>query len=174
MKNGTKPAVGYSRMSTDKQEDSPAQQKAEINKLAQREGYRVLRWYADHGISGAKTLKRPEFRHMIRDAEERGDFKAILCWDQDRFGRFDSIEAGEWVSPLRRVGVELVTVCQGRIDWDDFAGRLIYQITQEGKHRFLVDLSRNALRGRGTCSAWRRPTDTTGCISMRRARKCVG
>ncbi len=142
-----KPAVGYIRMSTDKQEDSPEQQRAEITKLAKREGYRVLRWYEDHGISGAKTHKRPEFRSMIRDAESRGDFKAILCWDQDRFGRFDSIEAGEWVSPLRRVGVELVTVSQGHIDWDDFAGRLIYQITQEGKHRFLVDLSRNALRG---------------------------
>ncbi len=77
----------------------------------------------------------------------KGIFRAILCWDQDRFGRFDSIEAGEWVSPLRRAGVELTTVCQGRIDWDDFAGRLIYQITQEGKHRFLVDLSRNSLRG---------------------------
>lgn len=141
------PAVGYVRMSTDKQEDSPAQQKAEITKLAEREGYRILRWYEDHGFSGAKTLKRPQFRRMIRDAEECGDFKAILCWDQDRFGRFDSIEAGEWISPLRRVGVELVTVCQGRIDWDDFAGRLIYQITQEGKHRYLVDLSRNALRG---------------------------
>lgn len=147
MTTKAKPAVGYVRMSTDKQEDSPAQQKAEITKLAQREGYRILRWYEDHGISGAKTLKRPEFRRMIREAEERGDFKAILCWDQDRFGRFDSIEAGEWISPLRRVGVELVTVCQGRIDWEDFAGRLIYQITQEGKHRFLVDLSRNALRG---------------------------
>jgi len=147
MKDKLKPAVGYIRMSTDKQEDSPEQQRAEIQKLASREGYRVIRWYEDHGISGAKTHKRPEFRRMIRDAEDRGDFKAILCWDQDRFGRFDSIEAGEWVSPLRRVGVELVTVCQGRIDWDDFAGRLVYQITQEGKHRFLVDLSRNALRG---------------------------
>ena len=147
MATKTKPAVGYVRMSTDKQEDSPEQQRAEISKLAKREGYRIVRWYEDHGISGARTHKRPEFRRMIRDAEERGDFKAILCWDQDRFGRFDSIEAGEWVSPLRRVGVELVTVCQGRIDWADFAGRLIYQITQEGKHRFLVDLSRNALRG---------------------------
>ena len=147
MSTRLKPAVGYIRMSTDKQEDSPEQQRAEIIKLAKRDGYRILRWYEDHGISGARTHKRPEFRRMIGDAESRGDFKAILCWDQDRFGRFDSIEAGEWVSPLRRVGVELVTVCQGHIDWDDFAGRLIYQITQEGKHRFLVDLSRNSLRG---------------------------
>ena len=147
IKNSMKPAVGYIRMSTDKQEDSPEQQKAEINKLAKQEGFRIIRWYEDHGISGAKTLKRPEFRRMIRDAEDRGDFKAILCWDQDRFGRFDSIEAGEWISPLRRVGVELVTVCQGHIDWNDFAGRLIYQITQEGKNQFLVSLSNNVMRG---------------------------
>jgi len=113
--------VGYIRMSTDKQEDCPAQQKAEITKLAQREGYRIIRWYEDHGISEAKTLKRPEFRHMIRDADDRGDFRAILCCDQERFGRFDSIEAGEWISPLRRAGVELVNVCHGRIDWEDFA-----------------------------------------------------
>ena len=36
---------------------------------------------------------------------------------------------------------------RSHIDWNDFAGRLIYQITQEGKNRFLVDLSRNSLRG---------------------------
>ncbi|MFO0913389.1 MAG: recombinase family protein [Pirellulales bacterium] len=34
-----KPAVGYIRMSTDKQEDSPEQQRAEIGKPAQRDGY---------------------------------------------------------------------------------------------------------------------------------------
>ncbi|MEQ8789533.1 MAG: recombinase family protein, partial [Pirellulaceae bacterium] len=141
------PAVGYIRMSTDKQEDSPEQQRAEILKLASRLGYHIVRWYEDHAISGAKTHKRKRFRQMIRDAEEIGDFQAILCWDQDRFGRFDSIEAGEWISPLRRAGVELETVTQGRINWEDFAGRMIYQITQEGKHHYLVDLSRNALRG---------------------------
>lgn len=141
------PAVGYIRMITDKQEDSPEQQRAEILKLAAREGFRIVRWYEDHAISGAKTKKRTQFRKMIRDAEDLGDFQAILCWDQDRFGRFDSIEAGEWISLLRRAGVQLVTVSQGRINWDDFAGRMIYQITHEGKHHYLVDLSRNALRG---------------------------
>lgn len=144
---GRRPAVGYIRMSTDKQEDSPEQQRAEILKLAERMGFRIIRWYEDHAISGAKTYKRKQFRQMIHDADAVRDFKAILCWDQDRFGRFDSLEAGEWISPLRRAGVELVTVTQGRINWDDFAGRMIYQITQEGKHAFLVDLSRNSLRG---------------------------
>jgi hypothetical protein len=84
---------------------------------------------------------------MIREDEQQGDFEAILCLDQDRFGRFDSIEAGEGTSPLRRAGVQLVTVVQGRITWDDFAGRMIYQVTHEGKHHYLVDFSGNALRG---------------------------
>lgn len=84
---------------------------------------------------------------MIDDVKRLGDFRAILCWDQDRFGRFDSIEAGEWISPLRRAGVELICVVQGRINWDDFAGRMIYQITQEGKNQFLVSLSNNVMRG---------------------------
>ena len=73
MSSKSKPAVGYIRMSTDKQEDSPAQQKAEIEKLAQRLGYRIFRRYEDHGVSGATTNKRPEFRAMMRDAEQRGD-----------------------------------------------------------------------------------------------------
>jgi DNA invertase Pin-like site-specific DNA recombinase len=46
-------------MSTDKQEDSPEQQRAEILKLAKRKGYRVVRWYENHAISGAKRHKRP-------------------------------------------------------------------------------------------------------------------
>jgi DNA invertase Pin-like site-specific DNA recombinase len=146
-KTRTAPAVGDIRMSTDKQEESPAQQRAEVLKLADQHGFHIVRCYQDDAQSGAKTHKRKAFVQMIGDATERGDFDAILCWDQDRFGRFDSIEAGEWISPLRRAGVELICVVQGRINWEDFAGRMIYQITQEGKHRYLVDLSRNALRG---------------------------
>ena len=140
------PAVGYVRMSSGKQEASPAQQRAEIKKLAKREGYKIVRWYEDHGISGDKS-RRPEFERMIADAERLGDFSAILCWDQDRFGRFDSIEAGRWIHPLREAGVWLVTVAQGRIDWNTFTSRMMYTIQQEGKHQFLIDLARNSLRG---------------------------
>ncbi len=83
---------------------------------------------------------------MIQDAEA-GEFGAVLAWDQDRFGRFDSIEAGHWIYPLRKAGVCLVTVAQGRIDWRDFASRIIYGVQQEAKHAYLRDLSRNVTRG---------------------------
>ncbi len=93
------PAVIYVRMSSGKQEASPEQQREEIRKLAKRMGFEMIREYLDEAISGAETHKRPDFVRMIDDAQKIGDFEAILCWDQDRFGRFDSLEAGEWIAP---------------------------------------------------------------------------
>lgn len=142
------PAVSYIRMSSDLQEASPDQQRAEVVKLAGKHGYKIIREYFDEGISGDATEKRIDFQRMIKDAEEKGDFAAILCWDQDRFGRFDSIEAGRWIHPLRCAGVWLHTVAQGRIDWNDFTTRMMYSIQQEGKYQYLIDLSRNVLRGK--------------------------
>jgi site-specific DNA recombinase len=138
-------AVGYVRMSTDKQETSPEQQKQEIQAYAAKHGYTVLKWYADLGISGDKTEKRLQFQQMIADAEA-GRFKAILCWDQDRFGRFDSLESGYWIHPLRKQGVQLITCTDGPVDWNTFAGRMLYGMKQEGKHQYLVDLSNNVTR----------------------------
>ncbi len=54
---------------------------------------------------------------------------------------------GHWIYPLMQAGIRLETIAQGKIDWNDFAGRLMYQIQQEGKHQFLRDLARNSLRG---------------------------
>ncbi len=142
------PAVAYVRMSSDKQEASPEQQRAEVAKLAKREGYRIIREYLDEGISGDATEKRKAFQRMIREAAEKRDFTAILCWDVSRFGRFDSIEAGHWIHPLRQAGVWLHTCVEGKKDWNTFAGRIVHSIETEGKHQYLEDLSSNVCRGR--------------------------
>ena len=141
------PAVSYLRMSSDRQETSIDEQRVEVVKYAKLHGYQITREYIDEGISGDATEKRKAFQRMIADAEKK-TFKAVLCWDMDRFGRFDSIEAGRWIHPLRQAGVKLDTVAQGSVDWSDFASRMIYGIQQEGKHAFLRDLSRNTLRGK--------------------------
>jgi DNA invertase Pin-like site-specific DNA recombinase len=138
--------VLYLRMSTDRQEASIPQQRDAVTKHARKLGYTIVREYADEGISGDCTHKRKAFQKMIADAAG-GSFDRILCFDQDRFGRFDMIEAGWWIMPLRDAGVSLETIAQGVIDWSDFAGRLTYAVAQEGKHQFLRDLSRNSLRG---------------------------
>lgn len=141
------PAVGYVRRSTDKQEASIPDQTKAVQRYADDKGYRILRWYTDDAISGDDTEKRLEFQRMLADAHERGDFKAILCWDQDRFGRFDSIEAGYWIHPLRQAEIILVPINEGPVDWSEFNGRVMYGLKQEGKHQFLKDLSRNVTRG---------------------------
>jgi hypothetical protein len=48
----TIPAVAYVRMSSDKQEASPKQQREAIEQMADGK-YRIVRWYQDEGISGS-------------------------------------------------------------------------------------------------------------------------
>ena len=139
-------AVLYLRMSDGRQERSIADQRAELLAYAKKQGYRILREYTDSGISGDDTRRRAGFLRMREDAQ-KGEFQVMLSWDQDRFGRFDPIEGGYWILPFRNAGVRLETIAQGRIDWNDFAGRLLYLVQQEAKHAYLRDLSRNVLRG---------------------------
>ncbi len=139
-------AVLYLRMSDERQERSIGDQRLELLAYAEKHGYKVLREYVDSAISGDDTARRTEFLRMREDSQ-KGKFNIVLCWDQDRFGRFDPIEGGYWILPFRNAGVRLETIAQGKIDWNDFAGRLIYLVQQEGKHAYLRDLSRNSIRG---------------------------
>lgn len=139
-------AVGYLRRSTKDQEGSLEDQRAAITEYAKQNGYHIIEWYEDDGISGDDTANRLDFLRMLENAAT-GEFEVILCWDQDRFGRFDSLDAGYYIKPIRDAGVQLVTINEGPIDWNDFTARLMYSIKQEAKHQFLRDLSRNVLRG---------------------------
>lgn len=53
------PSVGYIRMSTDRQEHSPERQRAEIIEMAERDGYQIVKWYEDFGLTGTESAKRP-------------------------------------------------------------------------------------------------------------------
>ena len=145
---GWTPVVAYYRNSGDKQDKSIESQRAEMLAWLEREKLCILWEYLDEGISGDDTRRRVAFQKMINDAESGAvDFQFIVCWDQDRFGRFDSLEAGRWIFPLREAGVVLRTP-KGPISWNTFEERLLFTVQQEGKHTFLRDLSRNATRGK--------------------------
>jgi len=145
---GPAAAVAYIRMSSDMQDASPDQQREQVQRLADRLGSHIVRWYEDLAVSGDDLKRRKGFRRMLSDAKELADFSQILCWSQDRFGRFDSLEAGEHVGPLRRAGIKLITVAEGEINWSDSSGRLVYSIRQESKNEYLRELARNVCRGK--------------------------
>jgi len=140
-------AASYVRMSSDRQDRSPGQQRDEIQRLAEREGLSLVQEFIDEGISGdSGPDARPGFRAML-DAAERGEFSTLLVYDQDRLGRFDSLDGAEYFNRLRRSGVRILTVTEGPIDLETFEGRLVTTVKQEGRHAYLRDLSRKLLRG---------------------------
>src|SRR5262249_34953306 len=128
-----------------------------VQTYAADHGYHIIRWYIDDAISGNDTRKRRDFLRMIDDAQTKGDFKAIICWDGKRFGRFDSIEYGHYVFPLREAGVVLPDGTEGVIDWNDPTTRIVENVHQEGRHKDLRDISANVARGQlgaATAGGW--------------------
>jgi DNA invertase Pin-like site-specific DNA recombinase len=134
-------------MSSDDQDKSVPDQRDAVAAWAAKNNYCILWEYIDEGISGDETHKRVAFKQLVEEAAN-GQFCAVVSWDQDRFGRFDLLEAGWWVKPLRDARVHLATVGQGVYDWDSSTGRLMFGIQAEAKHQFLQDLSRNSTRGK--------------------------
>lgn len=105
-------AVAYYRMSSDKQETSIPDQSGAIRARIAKDGHKITEEYRDDGISGDDTAKRLGFQRMIADAKA-GRFDLIYVWDLSRLGRFDVLEGGFWLKPLRDAGVQIVTLDRG-------------------------------------------------------------
>jgi site-specific DNA recombinase len=139
-------AAAYYRMSDDKQENSIDRQKSQVEPYSARRGYEIVRVYIDEGISGSEVAKRKDFQRMLKDAQT-SLFDVILCDDKDRFSRLDSIDEAEIIAPLRRKGICLETVAQGRLDWNSFAGRVSDLLLKEAKQIEQAAISRRVLTG---------------------------
>ena len=116
-----------------------------IETYAAENNHRITHWYKDEGISGSRS-DREDFQRLIADAET-GTFKAILCWDQDRFSRFPPLEANHYWYLLNVAGVHIATVAQGKLNFDDLGEWLKASVVQHGKAEYLKDLARNVKRG---------------------------
>ena len=102
-------AVGYVRCSTDQQEDSPDQQKREIQAYAQKHDLEIVDWYVDFGKSGTTFDQRPEFEKLRRAIESKPQFQSVVCYDESRWGRaIDAEENTYWRVYFRRHGVDVV------------------------------------------------------------------
>jgi site-specific DNA recombinase len=138
--------VGYIRMSTDQQQDSPARQRRDIEALAERLGYRIIDWYEDHGLTGTESLNRPKFQRLLRDAKD-GKFEAVLLSEQSRMSREDIFDAMLHWRLLRDAGVKIVTCQRGELDFSNLGGVITAIVDQYGAHEESVKLAQRVVSG---------------------------
>lgn len=118
-------AAAYVRCSTEMQEDSPDQQKKEIQQFADKQGYKVTEWYVDFGKSGTTFTERPEFQRLRKRVEAGSDLDAVICYDESRWGRaIDSEENTYWRVHFRQRGVKILLVKTSVDPENDFAPML--------------------------------------------------
>lgn len=142
-----KPAVGYIRMSSDQQQDSPARQRKDIQALADRSGYRILRWYEDHGLTGTESNNRKDFQKLLRDAQS-GSFCAVLLSEQSRMSREDVFDAMVHWRLLRDAGVRIVTCQRGELDFSNLGGVITAIVDQYGAREESLKLADRVVSGK--------------------------
>jgi DNA invertase Pin-like site-specific DNA recombinase len=119
-----KRAVLYLRVST--VEQTTANQERELQAIAERMGWEIVKVYKDHGISGGKSReKRPQFDALCRDATKR-QFDVVMAWSVDRLGRSLQDLVG-FLSELHALRIDLFLHQQG-LDTTTPAGKALFQM----------------------------------------------
>ena len=96
----------YCRVSTGREEQQTsftAQMEYDTQRIADTEGWTMVRLYADEGITGTSTKKRAQFNKMIRDAE-KGKIDLIITKSVSRFCR-NTLDGLEYIRRLKKCGV---------------------------------------------------------------------
>ena len=141
------PAVAYLRRSTDKQEQSLADQRHEIQRFAGEHGYRIIDEYCDDAISGTSARGRRGFQRMIEDASN-GDFKVVIIWNSDRFGRGDVTETEHYRYLLRSAGVTVMSVTEDYLHRDGIDGDILRTVKQFQNRQFSISCRKTPCEAR--------------------------
>ena len=100
--------VAYCRVSTDREEqlDSLKHQKEFFSEYAEKNGHKLMRVYADEGISGTSLKNRLEFQRMMDDAP-KGLFEAVVVKDISRLAR-NTVDLLQSIRTLRHLGINTI------------------------------------------------------------------
>lgn len=98
--------AAYCRVSTEKEEqlDSLHHQKEFFTEYAEKNGHKLVRLYADEGISGTSLKKRNEFQRLMLDAKF-GLFEMVVVKDISRFAR-NTVDFLQSIRTLKSYGVD--------------------------------------------------------------------
>ena len=119
-------AVIYARVSTNGQDTE--NQISQLREVAERKGWKIIKVYVDHGISGSKGRdQRPQFDALIKDATKtRRPFDVIMSWSVDRLGR-SLTDLVSFLSDVQGGGANLY-LHQQQVDTTTPAGKAMFQM----------------------------------------------
>ena len=100
--------AAYCRVSTSKEEqlDSLENQKAFFTAYASRNGYDLVRLYADEGISGTSLKNRDAFNRMMLDAQKKL-FSMVVVKDISRLAR-NTVDFLVSIRQLKALGITVL------------------------------------------------------------------
>src|ERR1700736_5615171 len=114
----------YLRVSTDSQ--TTANQRRELEAVAARSGWQIVKVFEDAGISGAKGRdKRPGLDSMMKAVNAK-EFDMVAAWSVDRLGR-SLTDLLSILQELQEKGVDLFFHQQG-LDTSTTAGKAMFQM----------------------------------------------
>jgi len=116
--------IGYSRVSTGKQDLSLAVQEKKINQYANLHDLEISQIISDHGIS-AKTFNRPGIRQIIELIKAK-QVKTIIIYKLDRLTRSIK-DLNEFIELTLKNDVSLISI-QDSINTKTATGRLIINV----------------------------------------------
>lgn len=102
------PVAAYARVSTEReeQEDSFERQVEHYTQMINaRPEWKLVKIYADPGISGTRAEKRPEFMQMIEDCRA-GKIQKVLVKSISRFAR-NTVDSLTYIRELKELGVSI-------------------------------------------------------------------
>jgi len=140
----------YLRVST--KDQTTDNQLRDLNIMAERLNWNVVRVFCDHGVSGAKSRKdRPEFDEMMKMVSRR-EIDLVASWSVDRIGRSLS-GLVNFMEELREREVDMY-LHQQSLDTSTHMGRAMFAMCS-----IFADMERHLIRERVVASLERAKED---------------
>lgn len=137
-------AVVYARYSSSGQtEQSIEGQLRDCYKLAEEEGYTIVKEYIDRAMTG-KNDNRPNFRKMINDSAF-GTFDVIITWKMDRFAR-NRTDSALYKKILKDNGVKVIYAAENIPEGNE--GVILESVLEGLAEYYSLDLAQKTIRGK--------------------------
>lgn len=139
-------AVGLVRCSTDRQDRSVAEQEAAIRAWAKQHGTRVLRVFADEGVSGLE-LSRPGLDACLNFLATSPEKGTVVLWSRDRLVRpEDPIDGLVMERQIRYAGWELCYLTGSNTTGHPLVDAILGLVEHHAAGEYLRKLARDSLR----------------------------